>query len=263
MTTIPGLYPELIQTGTGTPVVFLHSMAGSATSWAPQFDALSAEFRCYAWNMPGYGASEPAADSATMSAVVETLAAMLDHHGLTGPVHMVGLSVGGMIAQNFVLRHPSRVASLAILDSSARFGNGGGGSPSGWLQRTVAEIESQTLTSYCERMVSSIVAPGATTEVRRAALADMTPATKPGLRLAARLIAEHDLGQELKRIDSPTLVLVGEEDGETPVAYSETIAGLIAGARLEVVSGAGHLSNIEVPETVNQALLAHLREVAA
>ncbi|MDH6198600.1 3-oxoadipate enol-lactonase [Mycobacterium frederiksbergense] len=257
---MPPVLPTLTETGAGEPVVFLHSMAGSSTSWSPQFESLSGEFHCVAWDMPGYGSSAPADQQADMSFMADLLRAALDERRLDQRVHLVGLSVGGMIAQHFAIRNPERVASLAILDSSAKFGNGASVDPEQWLQPMLSSIEASPLNEFCHGMVHDITAPNTPDPIRRSAVADMSRATKAGLRLAAGLIARHDASQELALITVPTLVIVGELDRETPVPYSQTITELIAGATLEVLPGTGHLSNIEAPEAVNRALHAHLRK---
>ena len=76
-----------------------------------------------------------------------------------------------------------------------------------------------------------------------------------GLAAAARCLVTHDLCGRLHEIVAPTLVIVGERDRETPPSYSAYLAAQIAGARLEVVGGAGHISNLEQPEAVNRLLL--------
>jgi pimeloyl-ACP methyl ester carboxylesterase len=80
------------------------------------------------------------------------------------------------------------------------------------------------------------------------------------LRRAIDCLVTHDLRGRLREITLPTLVLVGELDDETPRSYAEAIVSEIAGARLEVVPGAGHLLNAEAPDAVNALLRAHLAE---
>ena len=79
-----------------------------------------------------------------------------------------------------------------------------------------------------------------------------------GLRAAVECLPTHDVRARLGEIAAPTLVLVGEHDEETPLAYAEALASGIRGARLQIIPGAGHISNLEAPETVNAALREHL-----
>ncbi len=79
-----------------------------------------------------------------------------------------------------------------------------------------------------------------------------------GLRAAVECLPTHDVRARLGEIAAPTLVLVGEHDEETPLSYAEALASGIRGARLQIIPGAGHISNLEAPEAVNVALREHL-----
>lgn len=258
----PSTSPTVTEVGDGPPVIFLHSMAGSAESWSPQMDALGTSYRCIAWDMPGYGNSPTVDESTTLEGMADLLDALLDVHGIEQPVHLVGLSVGGMIAQRFALTHPHRVASLAVLDSSASFGNGAMSGAGQWAAETIDSINSVAHADYCHTMVHTITAPTTPDSIKVAAVASMKRSTPAGLRLAARLIAGHDASRELSSITAPTTVIVGEQDQETPISYASAISDAIPDARLVVVPHSGHLSNIEAPEAVTAALLDHLQGAA-
>jgi 3-oxoadipate enol-lactonase len=111
----------------GLPLVFLHGIGGDAESWRPQLDAFAGDYRAIAWDMPGYGDSAPLADM-TFPALVDAVLALLDRLSLPS-VHLVGHSLGGMIAQAFALAHPERLRSLTLAATSAAFGKRAGGEP--------------------------------------------------------------------------------------------------------------------------------------
>ena len=92
-------------------IIFLHAMAGSATAWDPQMKAFASDYRCIAWDMPGFGESADAPDNADMDWVVKSLAHFVSHTLGLGEAHFVGLSVGGMILQHFAAAHPDLVQS--------------------------------------------------------------------------------------------------------------------------------------------------------
>lgn len=250
--------PTVTQVGNGPPVVFLHSMAGGAASWKPQLDALSPRYQCFAWDMPGYGRSPAVAEATTLQQMSDLLNDLLTEHGIEQPVHLVGLSVGGMIAQRFTLLYPRRVASLVVLDSSASFGNGATSGAEDWAAETIKSIRAASHADYCHDMVHGIMSPATAESVKATAVAVMQRSTVPGLCLAANLIAGHDASAELAAITVPTTVIVGEQDQETPVSYAQSISEAIPGARLVVIPESGHLSNVEEPEAVTAALLDHL-----
>lgn len=254
--------PIVTDVGAGPPVIFLHSMAGSAESWTQQIDQLSNNFRCLAWDMPGYGESPAVPESTTLEQLCGLLLELLDESGIDQPVHLVGLSVGGMIAQRFAIENPQRVASLVILDSSASFGDGANSEANHWADEATQSIRATSHEQYCYEMVHNITADGTPDSVKTTAVSSMRRSTVSGLCLAARLIAAHDAREELSAITVPTTVLVGDCDHETPESYARSIANAIPGAHLIVIPEAGHLSNIEAPAAVTSILLDHLRAVS-
>ena len=91
----------------------------------------------------------------------------------------------------------------------------------------------------------------------------MARISSDGLRAAVEFLPSHDVRSRLGEVGAPTLVLVGEHDEETPLAYAEALATGIPGAVLQIIPGAGHVSNLEAPAAVNLALRAHLDAVEA
>lgn len=255
-----GALPRYVEAGSGSPVVFLHSMAGSAESWRPQFEILQATHRCIAWDMPGYGASPAIPETTRMAEVADLLARFLREAVQVERAHFVGLSVGGMILQSFAARHPDRVQSLTIMDSSPKFAFGSEMRPQEFIDPILAQLAGGiAVRDFADGMVRAIMAPETPEAVRAAGVAAMARARPEGLALCARLIGGHDGLEDLPRITAPTLVLVGEKDGETPVSYSAEIAARIQGAELQLIPNAGHLSNVENAPAVSQALAAFLQ----
>ena len=109
------------EAGSGPLVLFLHGLGTTRTGFDPQLAALASHYRCAAWDMPAYGASPPLAGGLSFSALGDAVAGLIDALG-ERHAHVVGLSLGGQIALHTALRHPARVRSLALLDSSPAFG---------------------------------------------------------------------------------------------------------------------------------------------
>lgn len=240
----------------GDVVLLLHGMGGSRIAWDPQLVALSAAgLRCAAWDMPGYGASAAPDAPLTFSLLADAVVAWMD--AMAVPVaHVVGLSLGGMIAQHVALRAPQRVRSLALLDTSPAFGLDGETTAESWIEQRLAPMrDGATPASMADRVLRSIMSADASDSAVAAAVAAMSRITNDALAAAVRCLVTHDVRAELPSVQVPTLVLVGEHDRETPLPYSTFIAEAIPGARLDVVPGAGHISNLEAPEIVNRHLL--------
>jgi len=245
------------EAGDGPVVVFLHGLGGSRTAWDPQLVALADDFRCVAWDLPGYGASPPPDGPMTFPALADAVASLLDTLGVER-APLVGLSLGGMVALHAALEHPDRVSGLVLCDTSPAFGLDGT-DPREWRAARRAPLDAgRTPADVAEEVLRSVAGPALTGEPLDRAVAAMARISADGLRAVVDLLPTHDVRDRLGAVACPTLVIVGEHDTETPPAYSEALAAGIPGARLEVVADAGHLTPTEAPEAVNRLLAEFL-----
>jgi 3-oxoadipate enol-lactonase len=248
------------EAGSGPLVLFLHGLGMTRTGFDPQLEALAERYRCVAWDMPGYGASPPLAAPLSFPRLADAVAGLIDALGEDG-AHVAGLSLGGQLALHTALRHPRRVRSLALLDSSPAFGLDGT-DPEAWKRLRLDALDAgQTPASMAEPVLRSVMAPGVADGALAAAVASMARISAGGLRAAVDFLPTHDVRARLGEVSAPTLVLVGEYDEETPLSYARALAAGIPGALLQIIPAAGHVSNLEAPEPVNAALRAHLDAV--
>lgn len=235
--------------GTGRPVLFLHGLGGSATAWEPQLEELGDAFRCIAWDMPGYGDSAPIVPL-TFPAIADAAVALLDELDVAR-ADVIGLSFGGQQALHLALRHPERVGRLVLADTSARFG-ADGTDVDEWQRLRLDPLDAGiTPAEMAADVIDAITAPGFGGRERERTLAAFARVPAAGLRAAVHCLPTHDVVARLGDIVAPTLVIVGELDEETPVAYAETLAEGIPDAELRVIDGAGHLTPAEAPEEFN------------
>lgn len=245
--------------------VFLHGLAGNRSSWDPQLTGLATLRRCAAWELPGYGDSPGLPGSLTeLADVAAEWIATLVAGTATGSVDVVGLSFGGMVAQHLALNHPDLVRTLALLDTSPRFGMDGVTTREDWLATRVEPLrDPQSPSGTAERaaqldqVVAGLVGAACPAPVRDLVVASMSAVPGASLAASCRALVDHDTRDRLAEIQAPTLVLVGAEDTETPPDYSAAIAERIPGARMVVLPGTGHLSNLESPEAVDAELRHH------
>ncbi len=250
------------EAGAGPLVLFLHGLGTTRTGFDPQLAALAARYRCVAWDMPGYGASPALAGGLSFPKLADAVAGLIAALG-ERQAHVAGLSMGGQIALHTALRHPGCVRSLALLDTSPAFGLDGT-DPEAWKRLRLDALDAgETPAGMAEPVLRSIMAPGVAPAALAEAAASMARISAAGLRAAVEFLPTHDVRARLGEIAVPTLVLVGEHDEETPFSYAEALAAGIADARLQIIPGAGHISNLEVPEAVNIALREHLDGVEA
>lgn len=244
-------------------LVMGHGLLFSGWMYHPQVDALRDEYRCITVDWRGQGDTPAAPDlAADMDSLTDDLVALLDHLGLDA-VHYAGLSMGGFVGMRLAARHPERVRSLVLLDTSA-----GPEDPEKVSKyRQLALIYRWLGMGPVRKKVEPIMF-GSTTLAsdRRDAVvepwfAKLRTVDRKGMRAAILGVTDRaPIIEELARITAPTLVVVGEEDVATPVEKSETIVAGIPGSRLEIVHAAGHSSTIEQPEAVTTLMREFLAE---
>jgi pimeloyl-ACP methyl ester carboxylesterase len=243
----------------GELVVLLHGLGGSRIAWEPQLAMLAAAgYRAAAWDMPGYGASSPPREW-TFDALAGAAATWIKGFGLGAP-HIVGLSMGGMVALHVAVAEPGSTRSLVLCDTSPAFGLDGITTADAWVEARLVPIrDGATPASIAAGVLGSIMAPGATAVDEAArAMARIGPEAFEG---AVRCLPSHDVRDRLADIAIPTLVVVGELDRETPPTYARHLASGIAGSRYVEIAGAGHISNLERPADFNAALVEFLASV--
>jgi pimeloyl-ACP methyl ester carboxylesterase len=248
--------------GRGPLVVFLHGIGGNRTNWATQLAQLSDRFCAVAWDARGYGASDDPPRTLTFSDYADDLVRLLDHlHAERA--HVVGLSMGGMIAQDFYQRYAERVATLALVDTSAGFGAVSEEAKRDFLARRLDPLE-QGLTpkDIAPGVVDVLASQSASAAARAQLTASLSALRVEPYKQALQAIVTTDFRAMLPTIAVPTLVMVGDEDIVTPPAASEFLAQQIRGAVLVRIPQAGHLTNIEKPHEFNAALRPFLEQHA-
>ncbi len=238
------------ETGDGEPVVFLHGLGGSRSSWEPQLAGLRTGFRCIAWDMPGYGASAPV-EPLTLTVIADSVVRLLDSAGVDR-AHLVGESFGGMHALHTALRHPQRVARLVLANTSPAFGLDGT-DPAAWRAARLAPLDAGlTPADIAADVLTAVAGPTLSDDALTMRVAGFARIPARGLRAAVECLPAHDVRERLGAIASAALVVAGGLDTETPVAYSRVLAEGLQNAELIVLDGVGHLAVSEVPRTFNR-----------
>ncbi len=240
----------------GLPILFLHGLGGSRIAWDAQLTELGNDYRCIAWDMPGYGESDPL-DPLTFPGIAAEAVRLLDLLKIER-AHIVGLSFGGQQALYLALGHPDRVGQLVLADTSAEFGADGTGVEE-WKQLRLAALDTgKTPADLAEAIIDSITATGFAGPDRDLAIAAFQRIPSSGLRAAVHCLPTNDARPRLGEIEAKTLVIIGEYDQETPLAYSEILRDEISDAELQIIPGIGHLTPNEGPSAFNQMVRAFL-----
>ncbi len=249
------------EAGTGEALVFLHGLGGTRTAWAEQLGPLSDDRRCIAWDMPGYGDSDPL-DAVTFEAIADRLVDLIDELGVDR-ADLVGLSLGGMHALHTALRHPDRIGRLVLTNTSPRFGLNGTTAAEWTAARLAVLDDGMTLRELAPIVLDGLVGASLPGDRRTALIESFARIPEPGFRAAVACLPGHDVLDRLGQIGSPTLVVAGELDTETPPSYSRSLADGIPGAQLVVLAGVGHLAPSEHPEMFNRLVSGFLDQTAA
>ncbi len=223
--------------------------------WREQVTGLSDIRRVLAPDLDGHGANPAGEPKRSMDEIARSLAEWLDGEGLSG-VDLAGFSMGGYVALAFCRLFPDRVNSLALVDSRTAPDSDAGQEG---RDKMIADVESRGSIAAAEamlpKMFTEAVAPALRDEVEGWML------QQPADALVADLQAMRDRSDSaltVARLSVPLLVVGGLRDQVIPVAEAEAIAATAVYGRLVVIDGASHLSPLEQPQLVNDALRKHL-----
>jgi len=243
-------------------IVLLHGLLFDGDQWRGQIGPLAALGRVIVIDGPGHGRSEvppPFSLEDHARALVDALDALKVPRAV-----LVGLSWGGMLSMRVAIEHASRVAAMALIDTS------------GAEESRASRIKYRLFVAFAQRfglprrMLETQVAPLMFCPKTLAAHPEwvdrLTHTVNGYPRLGvvraskAVVIERKNVLARLGDVKVPTLVVCGREDAATVPAHSEALAAHIAGARLEWIEGAGHMTALEQPEALNDLLVPFVRE---
>lgn len=227
--------------------------------WRRQLDAFAAEFTVIAWDAPGCGASAdlPSPDYG-LDDLVDTLVGFIRTLRLDR-AHVLGLSLGSILAIALSARHPSSTRSLILASAYAGWG---GSLPPAEVQRrirlTLRDLE-RPADDMAREFVATLLptdAPAGEVEEQVAMIGRARPATT---RAMLTHVAPVDLRPVLSRIAGPTLLLYGDADARAPSLVADGLHARITGSVLVRLAGVGHCGHVQAPEDWNRAVLDFLR----
>lgn len=241
--------------GHGEPVVLLHGLGSSSQDWELQVPTLSRQYQVILMDIRGHGQSDRPRDGYRIDTFSDDLLALLDHLG-TGPVHLVGLSMGGMVGFQFAVDHPQRLRSLCIVNSAP-------------------EVKRHTLRHWLWWAQRWSLARLLSVEtVGQALAARLFP--KPGQAVLRRTMAERwarndkraylrsfdaivgwGVQERIGQIQCPTLVVAADHD-YTPIQTKQHYVALMPNATLAIIEDSRHATPLDQPEVFNQTLLRFL-----
>lgn len=241
----------------GAPAVALvNSLGTDARIWDEVIAVLATRYRVLSYDKRGHGLSDAPAGDYALADHVADLVDLLDHAGMSTAA-VAGVSVGGLIAQGFALRYPDRLKALVLCDTAPKLGE-----PQSWNDRITA-IRGRGMGAIADAVMERWFSAGFR-QNRPVALAGwrnlFLRTDVEGYCGTCATLRDTDITAEIGSIDKPTLVLVGDEDGSTPVPLVRACAEAIPGARFEIIAQAGHIPSIEQPATVAALMTEFFKE---
>jgi len=245
----------------GTPVLFVQGLGMDARGWALQRGAFGRRHRCIAVDNRGTGKSDAPDGPYDLVRMAQDAVEVLDAAGVER-AHVVGASMGGVIAQIIGVLHPDRVQSLVLACTACRHHK--------WRRDLLAEwaelVTAKGMQAMTDDGMRWLIGPRLQRRfgVFMNVLARVLVQTKPAAfaaQVEAILAMPDDMRNELHTITAPTLVITGSQDTLTPLGDAEEMAELISGSRLYVLRGAAHGLMAEAPNAFNDAVIRFIDAV--
>lgn len=236
----------------GRPLlVFSNSLGTDARIWDAVVSELAADYGILTYDQRGHGLSDNGPLPASMSDLAEDLAALMDHLGVRDAV-LVGVSVGGMIAQQLAAKRSDLVEALVLCDTAHRIGD------APFWEARVAAVRTAGINSIADAILERWFAPGycqSDSAAYRGYRNMLCRQSTDGYVNICNAISKTDLERSTAELRMPVLCVVGDADGSTPPVLVKSLADLISGAQYIVIDDAGHLPCIEQPIV----LVKHIR----
>jgi 3-oxoadipate enol-lactonase len=253
------LHHRLSGNRAGPCLVFANSLGTDFRIWDDVATALEERCLLLRYDKRGHGLSDAPPAPYSMVDHVDDLAALLDHCGI-GRATIVGLSVGGMIAQGLAARRPDLVEALVLCGTAPKIGTA-----EIWDQR-IATARGEGIAAMADAIMERWFTP-AFRDPANAALAGyrnmLVRTPVEGYAGTCAAIRDADLTESTAALAPPVLCLVGDQDGSTPPDLVRAMADTIDDARFELIRGAGHIPCVEQPQEMVRLILRFLDETGA
>jgi len=224
--------------GEGSPLLLVHGLGYTRQGWGPARELLARRYRVLSFDNRGIGASEIPPGPYTVDQLAGDVLQVLEEVEV-GRAHLLGASLGGMVAQLVAAEHPERVERLVLVGTTP---GGAGAFPlPGKTLALMAEAASLPPAVALRRFVENALAPGSELVDQVLAYRQEHPPDPAGWQSQAAAAATWDAGGLLSRIAAPTLIVAGTADAVVDPRNAQLLAEAIPGARVELIEGAGHL----------------------
>ncbi|MGB9089583.1 MAG: alpha/beta hydrolase [Pseudomonas farsensis] len=243
------------QLGQGEPLVLLHGLGSSSQDWELQLEVFSRDYRVILMDIRGHGQSSKPRHGYRIKTFSEDLLALLEHLG-TGPVHFVGLSMGGMVGFQFAVDHPAWLRSLCIVNSAPEVKRRSRSDWVWWFKRwSLARLLS--VEAVGKGLAARLFPKSEQVELRRKMAERWARNDKRAYLKSFDAIVDWGVQERIGQINCPTLVISADRD-YTPVQIKERYVALMPNAKLAVIEDSRHATPLDQPEVFNFTVLQFL-----
>jgi len=245
------------------PVIFLHGIGGGARSFAPQIASFAAAgHQPIALDLMGYGAREPV-EAMSFEALAEDVEFALGESGIERPV-LVGHSMGGMVVQTLLRRHPEDYRAAVLSCTSPAFGNPAGDFQKKFVADRLGRLDTgYTMADVAPAAARGMMGPNADPAGTALFVQEYAKVPEATYRAAVQCLVTFDERANLASIKIPVLCLAAEHDRNAPPPVLEKMAGKIPGAYYFCLPGLGHMPNLEAPKAFDGAIFNFLARALA
>jgi pimeloyl-ACP methyl ester carboxylesterase len=248
------------RSGSGPPLLLIMGMSGTSLHWGEPFlELLRRDFDVIVYDHRGVGVSTPLTGAITIAQLAEDASALLSAVELDS-AHVLGISMGGMIAQELALNHPEQVRTLTL--GCTYCGGPDRTDAPPWVLQQLTEgmmsgDQQRALRTAWEVNVSQAMVEDENAYAAFLAIAEQRAVAVPVIMAQLQACVEHDTSARLQELEMPTLVIHGSDDLMLPVENGRQVASLIPGSKLEILDGVGHMFFWERPDRSAELLRSH------
>ncbi len=244
--------------GKGTVVLLLHGLGSRGIDWQPQIEALKNQFRVITIDFPGHGNSIASAETITMKTLAKGVKLVLDQLEINA-VHLVGLSLGGMVGFQFAIDYPSTLQSMIIINSGPGLGKRNAKLKRQLLLRKLI-LRCFGLKPLANKIAKNLFPAPTQAHLRGQFLQSIGCVDGGTYRRMVDAIGEFDITEEIVGCSVPTLILAADQD-YTSVALKQNYANKMAKAEVCVIANSRHASPLDSPDFCNSKIIEFLQNL--
>ena len=243
------------------PIYGIPGIGSDTSMYDAVADRLAPEFSLIGWNLPGYGGA-PALAGYGFADLARLLRDELDRRGLER-AHILGHSIGGMVALEFAVTFPERTANVLLSGTTSVFGSRDGSFQAQFLHDRLSPLDRGiTMAELAQNFMPALTGARISKAEMDKAIAAMSQIPQSAYRAAIQCLVTFNRRAEIETLASPCLLLAGERDTNAPLKTMQRMAEIIPDAEIAVFADTGHMAPIEVPDEFAAAMRAFLKRTS-